>query len=173
MKQRGMSERHALRVVGMSASTLRYEPRSDGNIKLRQQIVDLAQRYRRYGVPMIYLKLRQAGQRVNHKRVERLYAQENLQVRRHRRKKNPPADRQPLIRLGAAAGRGLCDPRQAIDHPDGQWQGIHRSGHADLGASPRHRPASDRSGQAQPECLPTSNPSMDGYATNASTSTGS
>lgn len=33
---------------------------------------------------MIYLKLRQAGHRVNHKRVERLYVQERLQVRRCR-----------------------------------------------------------------------------------------
>ena len=66
MKQRGMSERHALRVVGMSASALRYVPRPDGNVELRQQIVDMAQRYRRYGAPMIYLKLRQAGHRVNH-----------------------------------------------------------------------------------------------------------
>jgi len=61
MKQRGMSERHALRVVGMSASALRYVPRPDDNIELRQQIVDMAQRYRRYGAPMIYLKLRRPG----------------------------------------------------------------------------------------------------------------
>jgi transposase InsO family protein len=102
MKDSGMSERHALRVVGMSASALRYAPRPDGNAQLREQIVALAQRHRRYGAPMIYLKLRQAGHRVNHKRVERLYALEKLQVRRRRRKKIPPADRQPLIRPGAA-----------------------------------------------------------------------
>ena len=42
-----MSERHALRVVGMSASALRYMPRPDSNAELRQQIVDIAQRYRR------------------------------------------------------------------------------------------------------------------------------
>ena len=46
-EQRGMSERHALRVVGMSASALRYMPRPDSNAELRQQIVDIAQRYRR------------------------------------------------------------------------------------------------------------------------------
>ena len=102
MKRRGMSERHALRVVGMSASALRYVPRLDRNVALRQQIVAIAQRHRRYGAPMIYLKLRQAGHRVNHKRVERLYAQEKLQVRRRRRKKIPPADRQPLMRPGTA-----------------------------------------------------------------------
>lgn len=51
---------------------------------------------------MIYLKLRQAGHRMNHKRVERLYALEKLQIRRRRRKKIQLGDRQPLIRPGAA-----------------------------------------------------------------------
>jgi len=51
--------------------------------------------------PGIYLKLRQAGERVNHKRVERLYTEARLQVRRRRRKKIPVADRQPLMRPAA------------------------------------------------------------------------
>ena len=49
MKQRwDAGERHALQVVGMSASALRT-CRPDGNVGLRQQIMDMAQRYRRYG----------------------------------------------------------------------------------------------------------------------------
>jgi len=95
---RGLSERHALRVVGMSASAYRYQPAADRNQALRDQIVALAHRHRRYGAGMIYLKLRQAGQPVNHKRVERLYAEAGLQVRRRRRKKVPVGDRQPLGR---------------------------------------------------------------------------
>jgi len=51
---------------------------------------------------MIYLKLRQAGELVNHKRVDRLYTLEKLQVRRRRRKKIPVSERQPLVRPGAA-----------------------------------------------------------------------
>lgn len=98
----GLSERHALRVVGMSASAYRYQPASDRNKALREQIVALAHRHRRYGAGMIYLKLRQSGQPVNHKRVERLYAEAGLQVRRRRRKKVPVADRQPLGRPLAA-----------------------------------------------------------------------
>jgi transposase InsO family protein len=98
MVTRGLSERHALTVVGMSASALRYTPRPDRNAALRDRIVALAHRHRRYGAGMIYLKLRQAGQVVNHKRVDRLYAEARLQVRRRRRKKVPVADRQPLAR---------------------------------------------------------------------------
>lgn len=102
MKSLGLTERRALAAVGMSASSFRYEPAPDRNAELRQQIVALAQRHRRYGAEMIHLKLRQAGYRINHKRIERLYALEKLQVRRRRRKKIPPADRQPLIRPSAA-----------------------------------------------------------------------
>ena len=36
----------------------------------------LAHRHRRYGAGMIHLKLRQAGERANHKRVHRLYVAE-------------------------------------------------------------------------------------------------
>jgi transposase InsO family protein len=39
-----------------------------------------------------------ASERLNYKRVERLYVAERLQVRRRRRKKVPVVDRQPLIR---------------------------------------------------------------------------
>jgi transposase InsO family protein len=102
MQTKGLTERRGLGVVGMSASSLRYEPRPDRNGALRARIVALAQRHRRYGVGMIHLKLRQAGEFVNYKRVERLYRLEKLHIRRRRRKKIPVADRQPLIRPGRA-----------------------------------------------------------------------
>ena len=98
MVTRGLSERRALVVVHMSASALRYVPRPDPDSGLRDRIVALAHRHRRYGAGMIYLKLRQEGRRVNHKRVERLYAEARLQLKRRRRKKVPVADRQPLLR---------------------------------------------------------------------------
>jgi transposase InsO family protein len=98
MVARGLSERRALAMVRMSAASLRYEPRPDQDGELRDRIIALAHRHRRYGAGMIYLKLRQEGRRVNHKRVDRLYAEARLQVKRRRRKKVPVADRQPLVR---------------------------------------------------------------------------
>jgi hypothetical protein len=91
MVMRGLSERRALRVVRMSATALRNVPRPDPDPRLHDRIVALAHRHRRYGVGMIYLKLRQEGRVVNHKPVERLYAEARLQVRRRRRKKVPLA----------------------------------------------------------------------------------
>jgi transposase InsO family protein len=102
MQAQGLSERRGLQVVRMSASALRYQPRPDRNQALRERIVALAQRHRRYGVGMIHLKLRQAGELINYKRVERLYGLEKLHIRRRRRKKIPMADRQPLLRPGRA-----------------------------------------------------------------------
>jgi transposase InsO family protein len=109
MQTRGLTERRSLAIAGMGASSLRYEPRPDRNVALRTRIVALAQRHRRYGVGMIHLKLRQAGVTVNHKRVERLYALEKLQIRRRRRKKIPVSERQPLIRPGTANEVGSMD----------------------------------------------------------------
>lgn len=54
----GLSERRSLRVIGMSASAYRYKPAEDRNGTLKDKIIALAQRHRRYGAGMIYLKLR-------------------------------------------------------------------------------------------------------------------
>ena len=51
---------------------------------------------------MIYLKLRQEGEPVNYKRLERLHQEEKLQVRRRKRKKVPVSERQPLFRSTAS-----------------------------------------------------------------------
>ncbi|HRP26786.1 MAG TPA: IS3 family transposase [Chiayiivirga sp.] len=99
---RGLSERRALAAVRMSASALRYAPRPDRNVELRDRILALAQRHKRYGVGMIHLKLRQEQWPVNYKRVERLYQEAKLQVRRRKRKKVPLGERQPLLRPEAA-----------------------------------------------------------------------
>ena len=96
---KGMSERRSLKAMRMSASAYRYQPvTAEKNRDLKAQIVALAYRHRRYGAGMIYLKLRQAGLVVNHKRVDRLYAEAELQVKKRKRKKVPIADRRPLGR---------------------------------------------------------------------------
>ncbi len=99
---KGLSERRALTATRMSASAYRYQSRPDRNGELSECIQALAQRHKRYGVGMIHLKLRQAGHLVNYKRVERLYQEARLQVRRRKRKKVPIGERQPLSRPSAA-----------------------------------------------------------------------
>ena len=60
---------------------------------------------RRYGCPRIYVRLRRDGWRVNHKKVERLYRDEGLSLRRRRRKK---AKAVPRVALPAPTRPGAC-----------------------------------------------------------------
>ena len=69
---------------------------------LRERIVALAHRHRRHGYRMIHLRLTQEGWAVNLKRVRRLYREQNLMVRRRKRKKVGPGERQPLVRPARA-----------------------------------------------------------------------
>ena len=78
----------------MSASTLRYAPRDDGNSRL----TDLASQHRRHGYRMLHSRLRIDGWTVNVKRTYRIYREEGLTVRKRRRKKLPVPERQPLMR---------------------------------------------------------------------------
>src|SRR4051812_3830584 len=110
---------------------VRYVPAPDQNASLRARIETLAHRHRRHGAGEIFLKLRQAGGVANHKRVDRLYTEARLQVKRRRRKKVPHADRQPLVRPSqpnevwsadfvfdrTAEGRVLSELRQALARP--------------------------------------------------------
>ena len=70
MRAQGLSEHKALRIIKMSANSLRYQPVPERHVRLREQIVTLAQRHRRYGSGMIYLKLRHARILINRWRRE-------------------------------------------------------------------------------------------------------
>ena len=82
----------------MSASTLRYRPRDDGNGRLRERLIELAGQHRRHGYRMLHSRLRLDGWAINVKRTYRLYREEGLMVRKRRRKKLPVPERQPLVR---------------------------------------------------------------------------
>lgn len=73
LQVRGLSERQALRLVGMSASTLRYQPRDDGNDRLRERLTELAGQHRRHGYRMLHSRLRIDGWAINVKRTYRVY----------------------------------------------------------------------------------------------------
>lgn len=81
------SERRACRVARISHTVVRYQKRPDKNARLRHKLRELALKYPRFGSPMLYMMLRNEGWKVNHKRVERLYGEEKLALRRKRRKK--------------------------------------------------------------------------------------
>ena len=61
MQGHGISERRACRQLGISASVLRYAPRPDRNVELRQKVVALTQEHRRHGYRMTSLALGYPG----------------------------------------------------------------------------------------------------------------
>jgi len=87
-----VSQRRACRVLGQPRTTQRYQPRRAADErKLLTEMRSIAQRRHRFGSPRVYRALRERGWRVNHKRVERLWREENMQVpqKQHRRRRLP------------------------------------------------------------------------------------
>ena len=80
-QQHGVSQRRACKTLSQHRSAQRYvpRPRADEDA-LTSAIISLASQYGRYGYRRIAALLRQAGWRVNHKRVERIWRREGLRV---------------------------------------------------------------------------------------------
>ena len=76
-----VSERRACELINQLRMTRRYKIKQpDRDKAMTIQIKKLAQRHKRYGYWMITAKLRQDGWIVNHKRVQRIWQKEGLQV---------------------------------------------------------------------------------------------
>jgi putative transposase len=82
-----MSERRACGLIGVHRSTARYEAHARDDAPLRQQIRAMAMERRRFGYRRLTEMIGRRGQRVNHKRVYRIYCEEALSLRRRRRKR--------------------------------------------------------------------------------------
>jgi len=95
----GVSERRAVRFTGFPRSTIRYRTVREPQEVLRARIRELAGQRPRWGYRTIHNLLRREGWPVNRKRVQRLYREEGLAVRRRgkrRRSQVPRPVRQPL-----------------------------------------------------------------------------
>ena len=97
----GVSERRAIRYTGFPRSTIRYKSLKDPQEELRARIKELAAQRPRWGYRQIHTLLKREGWLVNRKRVQRLYREEGLAVRKkgkRRRSQAPRPVRQPLGR---------------------------------------------------------------------------
>jgi len=87
--------------VGVARSTQRYstaEPKDDGSLRLA--LIRLAKQYGRYGYRKIAELLRVEGWKINHKKVERLWREEGLQLpKRHKKRKRLYHKDSSIIRL--------------------------------------------------------------------------
>src|SRR5215211_8267192 len=88
LQTRGTSLRRACRVIGLSTATWRYQQRTNAtNEKVLTRLQAHAAVRARFGYRRLHVLLGREGLAVNHKRVERLYRQEGLAVRRRARKR--------------------------------------------------------------------------------------
>lgn len=91
LKAKGMSERKACGQFEIARSTVQYQPKPEDprNRRIREELRRLSRRRRRWGSPRMTHEIREKLFRVNHKRIERLWRLEGLQVPRKRRRRRP------------------------------------------------------------------------------------
>ena len=85
--ERGLSERRACALVRVARSVVRYRKKRPGEEGLRARLRSLATARPRFGYRRLHCLLRREGERVNLKRVLRLYREEGLAVGRPKRKR--------------------------------------------------------------------------------------
>lgn len=95
-EQHRLSERRACRLAGLSRTVCRYESRRREPEGFRARMLELAAERPRFGYERLHVLLLRDGFAVNHKRTYRIYREEELQVRRKRRKRVAAAPRQAM-----------------------------------------------------------------------------
>ena len=92
----GVSERRACKALGFHRSTQRFQSRKD-DTELEKKLKKLAAERPRFGYRRLHVLLRREGEKVNHKRVYRVYRTLGLAVRKKTRKKRVLERRTPAI----------------------------------------------------------------------------
>ena len=92
-----MSERRACQVIGCCRMTIRYASRRSDDAVVRERMKAMAHERRRFGYRRLHVLLRREGHVVNHKRLFRLYREENLNVRRRGGRKRAIGTRSPML----------------------------------------------------------------------------
>ena len=88
MNRHQMSARHACQLAGLSEASWYYKRKPDpGEAALRQRLRELARQRPAFGSLRLTVLVRRELGAVNHKRVERLYAKEGLQLPRRAKRR--------------------------------------------------------------------------------------
>ena len=87
-------------MIGLARSSLQYRPDPKDDNALRLALIRLAKQYGRYGYRKIAELLRIEGWKVNHKKVERIWREEGLQLpQRHKKRRRLYHKDSSIIRL--------------------------------------------------------------------------
>ena len=82
-----VSERRACELNHIDRSSYRYQPKPDRNADLRKKLAALAREKPRWGYRRLAVLLERKGEKVNPKRLFRVYQQAGLGVRQRERKR--------------------------------------------------------------------------------------
>ncbi len=87
IKSRKISERRGCRLIGLNRKSHRYRPKRKSDQKLIKSIRHLAMKHPRFGYRRIWVILRREGEKVNLKKVYRLWKLEKLSLPKTRPRK--------------------------------------------------------------------------------------
>ena len=123
--------------MGISRSSFRYQsgPKDD-EAELRLAMIKLAKRYGRYGDRKIAALLRMEGWKINHKKVERLWREEGLQLpKRHKKRRRLYHKDSSVIRLRPMHPNHISLSAFASQLPAVQWERRLRARQAQFGTT--------------------------------------
>ncbi|MGH9544591.1 MAG: IS3 family transposase [Terriglobales bacterium] len=113
-KEYAFSERRACRVMTMAVTTYRYRSQRTDE-PLRTRLVELAREKPRFGYRRLQVLLQRSGDRVNHKRLHRVYREAGLAIRRKKRKHCVREGKPLLVRTSANQEWALDFVHDAVD----------------------------------------------------------
>jgi putative transposase len=105
----GYSERRACRLIGVDRTAFQYRPRRADDAGVRLRLRELANERRRFGYRRLAVMLKRDGQRMNLKKVYRLYKEERLTVRKRGGRKRALGTRAPMAMPQQANQRWSID----------------------------------------------------------------
>ena len=83
----GLSKNKACKFTALRRATFDYKSRREPDTELRKLLIEIAHKRRRFGSPRLHIMIRRKGIIVNHKKIERIYQEEKLQIRKRKKKK--------------------------------------------------------------------------------------
>ena len=101
----GLSQRRSCELAGISRSCWGYAKRPNDDEQIIALLREYAQAEKRSGYWRAYRHLRRQGQRINHKRVQRLWQLAQLQVPTHKRRRRRQRSTSPTVPLRAERPR--------------------------------------------------------------------
>ena len=97
LKTKEVSERRSCQLVFLARSTCQYRIRREPDEKFETQVKELAFANPRYGYRRVHALLKRGGQRVNRKRVVRVWQKFDLQVPRSKKTRKRVREPQPVL----------------------------------------------------------------------------